>query len=66
MDPTNNPSLSIRPTQSEVRKNLMKDLEKGDYVVITHLGEVLTRPDQKREEEPDGQDTGISNKAPNT
>jgi hypothetical protein len=53
MDPTNNPSLSIRPTQSEVRKNLMKDLEKDGYVVITHLGEVLTKPDQKREEEPD-------------
>jgi ribosomal protein S19E (S16A) len=66
MDPTNNPSLSIRPTQSEVRKNLMKDLEKEGYVVITHLGEVLTKPDQKREEEPDGQDTRSPNKAHNT
>jgi hypothetical protein len=66
MDPTNHPSLSIRPTKSEIQKNLMKDLEKGDYVVITHLGEVLTKPDQKREEESDGQDTRSPNKAPNT
>lgn len=54
MDPTTHPSLQIRPTQSEVRRNLMKDLEKEGYVVVTHLGEVLTRPDEKRKEEPDG------------
>jgi|HubBroStandDraft_1064217.scaffolds.fasta_scaffold107632_3 hypothetical protein len=43
MDPTN-PSLSIRPTQSEVRKNLMKDLEKPGYIVILHTGEIIQKP----------------------
>jgi ribosomal protein S19E (S16A) len=52
MDPTNNPSLKIRPTKSEIQKNLMRDLEKGGYIVITHLGEVLTRPGDVPVEEP--------------
>jgi hypothetical protein len=51
MDPTN-PSLSIRPTKSEIQKNLMKDLEKPGYIVITHLGEVLTKPTDSPTEEP--------------
>jgi hypothetical protein len=43
MDPTS-PSLSLRPTDEEKRQNLLKDLEKPGYVVITHTGEIISRP----------------------
>jgi hypothetical protein len=51
MDPTTHPSLSIRPTKSEIQESLMKDLQKPGYVVITHLGEVLTKPTDTPAEE---------------
>jgi hypothetical protein len=52
MDPTNNPSLSIRPTRSEIRKSQLEDLKKPGWVVILHTGEIITKPVDPQVEEP--------------
>lgn len=54
MDPTTHPSLQIRPTESEKRRTLLKDLEKPGHIVILHTGEVLTKPQEVQEEVLDG------------
>lgn len=60
MDPTDNPSLSIRPTDSQKRKFLLKDLDKNEgFIVLTHTGEVITTPGQKTEDDEDGNGTPL-------
>jgi hypothetical protein len=45
------PSLSIRPTRREIRRNQLKDLEKPGWVIILHDGQVITKPIEPQETE---------------
>jgi hypothetical protein len=50
MDPTNDPSLAIRPTREAIRRSQLKDLERPGFVVILHTGERLLKPAEAQEE----------------
>jgi hypothetical protein len=47
------PSLSVRPTQSQRKKNLLKDLEKPGWIVIGHDGVIITKPVDPQENKKD-------------